>query len=83
MVAIAGLGAMALAASRMEQIEAEGGKWEGDDLVPNLTPEDIASTRSTSTQTCNISTEEQAERDRHKSRQVRRQLERLARKGRV
>lgn len=80
---IAGLGAMAMAAARMESIEVEGGEWEGDIPAPNLTPEDIKSTRRTSVQTCNISIEEQVERDRPKSRQERRQLERLARKGRV
>lgn len=83
MMSIAGLGAMALAAARMEEIEAEGGDWEGDVLAPNLTPEVIALARRTSAQTCNISIEEQAERDRPKSRQERRQMERLARKGRV
>ena len=81
-ISIAAIGAVAQAAARMEQVEAEGGEWKGD-MGESITPAQIAERRRASVNTCNISAEEQAELDRPKSRQERRQLERLRRKGRV
>ena len=81
MIGTAGLGIMALAALRMEQVEREGGEWLGDAWAP--TPREIAERRRAATVNCNVSEEERAERDRPKSRQERRQMARLARKGRA
>lgn len=69
-------GSMAMAAAAMRAIERRGGKWDGD--MPLMSVEDRAKV-----QTTNLSPEDAAERDRPVSRQERRQLERLCRKGRI
>lgn len=70
------LGSLALAAAALRRMEERGGEWEGD--MPLLSPEERANEMIV-----NLSEEELAEREAPVSRQVRRQMERLRRKGRI
>ena len=79
-MAVAGLGVATLAAARMEHAEIVFLE-EGE--APVITLEDLVEHRRAAAQANNINAQDQAESNPPKSRQQRRQLERLRRKGRV
>lgn len=82
---VVNIGSLAIMAATIRAMEKAGDDWKGDMDIPETSIQDIAARRraQANVSTCNLSEEEQAERDRPKSRQERRQLERLRRKGRI